>query len=552
MAEAYPAARDAPAPVRFHDLVFDADFVGATREDGARLRFSRHDRAVLMTLARRPGQLFSRDQLLAAMDPDGESGDRNVDYVVNRLRRKLADSARAPRYIATQYGEGYIWIAPPKGPERAGFLVVGPVRGVIGAAGRARLEAFLQALAGRLAAHYEGAQHVAFRPDLPEDPALRGEHRFSVGVDLVEAEAGPRAALTLREEPARRVIRVIRCDLARDRDALAEEACESLASAVWRDLALSPSSGEAPGSGTLEIRMHDAALAVSGSRGPGWRYISARVERELAARPDDPVLALMAAVALFARTVHAIDFEAADMAAYEAIEARIEALVFRALPQVRGEPLLALAAAKLLLCIFRGHVGLVQALLAEARATGANFAAAQAVTGQLHAYLGDLDAACAAYDRALSLCRPGSEFAVQLIVLKARALRAGGEIAGALAVYDQLAELRPRDWPILRVFLLAQGETPPQAAERALARLRPEHVRTLVGRLFFTTARSLGRPEHARNLLAGPLSHLLPRYGRDIVPPRLPAPLDRLARELAAEFAFPLIPAKAGTQAESP
>ncbi|WP_297694866.1 winged helix-turn-helix domain-containing protein [Phenylobacterium sp.] len=538
MAEAAAAVdRDAPSRVRFHELVFEPGFVGATREDGQRLRFSRQDRAVLATLARRPGQLFSRDQLLDAMDPEGEAGDRNVDYVVNRLRKKLGDSARAPRFIATQYGEGYVWIAPPKGPERAGFLVVGPVHGLIDSARRPRLDAFLQALAGKLSAHYAGAQVVALRPDLSDDPPLRGEFRFSAGVDVVDAEAGLRVALTLREEPGRRAVRTLRCELDRDLEPLAEEACERLASALWRDLALAPSAGEAPGSGTLEIRMQDAALALFGSRGPGWRYISARLEHELAADPDDPVLALMSAVTLFARTLHAIDIDPADMAAYEAIEARIETLVFRALPHVRGEPLLALAAAKLLLCIFRGHVGLVQELLAEARATGANFAAAQAVTGQLHAYLGELDAACAAYDRALSLCRPGSEFAVQLIVLKARALRAGGEIAGAFAVYDQLAELRPRDWPILRVFMLAEGETPPEVAERALARLAPEHAAMLVGRLFFTTARSLGRPEHARNVLIGPLSHLIPRYGRGVIPARLPEPLATMARELTAEYA---------------
>ena len=525
------------APVRFHELIFDADFVGATRENGERLRFSRHDRAVLRALARRPGQLFSRDQLLDAMDPEGESSDRNVDYVVNRLRRKLNDSARAPRYIATQYGEGYIWIAPPARPQRSGFLVVGPVHGLPDADQRPRLDGFLGGLVRRLAAHYEGVQEVAFRPDLAEDPQLRGAFQFSVGVDVMGGDGGSGAALTLRDEPSRRVIRVVRCDLARDLDALAEEASETLASAVWRDLALAPSAGEAPGSGTLEIRMQDAALAVSGARGPGWRYISGRLDRELAAHPDDPVLALMSAVVLFVRTLHLIDFDAADMAAYEAIEPRIEALVFRALPKVRGDPLLALAAAKLLLCIYRGHVGLVEALLAEARATGANFAAAQAVTGQLRAYQGDLPAALAAYDRALSLCRPGSEFAVQLQVLKSRALRAAGDVAASIAVLDQLAALRPADWPILRLVSLARGETPPAAVAEALKRLPQPMAVQLTGLIFFMLARSFSRPGHARNVVEGPLSHLIPKFGRSIIPPRLPPPLDRIAKQLIAELA---------------
>lgn len=530
------------SPVRFHDLVFDADFVGAVRGDGERLRFSRHDRAVLGALARRPGQLFSRDQLLEAMDPDGEASDRNVDYVVNRLRRKLHDSARAPRYIATQYGEGYIWVASPERPQRSGFLVVGPVRGLAEPGQRAQLDRFLGELLPRLCAHYEGAQQVAFRPDLAEDPALRGAFQFSVGVDVMGGDAGAVAALTVREEPARRVVRVVRCDLSRDLDPLAEEACEMLASAIWRDLALTPSAGEAPGSGTLEIRMQDAALAVSGAREPGWRYISARLERELAANPDDPVLAIMSGVVLFARCLHVIDFDAADVAAYDAAERQIEALVFRALPQVRGDPLLALAAAKLLLCIYRGHVGLVEELLAEARATGANFAAAQALAGQLNAYLGDLDAALAAYDRALSLCRPGSEFAVQLVILKVRALKARGDVAASVAAFNPLAQLRPGDWPGMGIFNLVAGEPAPDEVARVLKRLDPRSAARLTGRIFFMMGRGFSRPEHARNVLAGPVSHLLRRFGRSIIPSRLPPPLDQLAKAFTAEFASAAAP----------
>ena len=245
----------------------------------------------------------------------------------------------------------------------------------------------------------------------------------------------------------------------------------------------------------------------------------------------------MSAVVLFVRTVHLIDFDATDMAAYDAVERQIEGLVFRALPQVRSDPMLALAAAKLLLCIYRGHVGQVEELLAEARATGVNFAAAQAVTGQLQAYRGDLDAALSAYDRALSLCRPGSEFAVQLLVLKARALMASGDPAASVAAFDQLMKLRPADWPTIRILGLVPGEAPPDPVLQVLKRLPHPMAYQLTGLLFFMMARSFSRPEHARNVLAGPLWHLLPRFGRSIIPPRLPELLDRLARDLVAEFA---------------
>jgi DNA-binding response OmpR family regulator len=56
--------------------------------------------------------LRSRQALLDVVSgPGSDASDRSVDYLVSRLRRKLGDSARRPRYIATHYGEGYIWIA---------------------------------------------------------------------------------------------------------------------------------------------------------------------------------------------------------------------------------------------------------------------------------------------------------------------------------------------------------------------------------------------------------------------------------------------------------
>lgn len=74
--------------------------------------------------------------------------------MVNRLRRKLGDDARAPRYIATRYGEGYVWVgaAPVTADDVAGAdIILGPVKGtqLLGAwSGRAEAftSAFLQGL----------------------------------------------------------------------------------------------------------------------------------------------------------------------------------------------------------------------------------------------------------------------------------------------------------------------------------------------------------------------------------------------------------------------
>lgn len=103
--------------VRYGDLVFEESLVFARRGE-EELRFTRQERALLSLFIRHSRQILRRSQILDALNYAGsDSSDRTVDFLVNRLRHKLRDDARAPRFIATQYGEGYIWIAAPAPPD---------------------------------------------------------------------------------------------------------------------------------------------------------------------------------------------------------------------------------------------------------------------------------------------------------------------------------------------------------------------------------------------------------------------------------------------------
>lgn len=96
----------------FAELVFDGDFLSAARPRERRVRFTRSERAVLAALIRNPRRILTRNQLLDAISGIGsDSAERSIDFLINRLRAKLGDDARSPRFIATQYGEGYVWIA---------------------------------------------------------------------------------------------------------------------------------------------------------------------------------------------------------------------------------------------------------------------------------------------------------------------------------------------------------------------------------------------------------------------------------------------------------
>ena len=63
---------------------------------------------LLATLARQPGRVFTRAQLLDAIRGVAvESFDRAIDAHVKNLRRKLEPDPRNPRYVLTVHGVGY-------------------------------------------------------------------------------------------------------------------------------------------------------------------------------------------------------------------------------------------------------------------------------------------------------------------------------------------------------------------------------------------------------------------------------------------------------------
>jgi len=63
---------------------------------------------LLAALARQPGRVFTRAQLLDAVHGDKlESFDRAIDAHVKNLRRKIERDPRNPRYLLTVHGIGY-------------------------------------------------------------------------------------------------------------------------------------------------------------------------------------------------------------------------------------------------------------------------------------------------------------------------------------------------------------------------------------------------------------------------------------------------------------
>ena len=93
--------------VRAGDLTIDVDGFVVTKNEQA-LDLTRSEFLLLVALAQHPGQVLSREQLLAQLYGVSYGGfSRSVDAHIKNLRQKIEDDAANPGYIQTVYGVGY-------------------------------------------------------------------------------------------------------------------------------------------------------------------------------------------------------------------------------------------------------------------------------------------------------------------------------------------------------------------------------------------------------------------------------------------------------------
>jgi two-component system, OmpR family, response regulator len=79
------------------------------RRDGRTIHLTSRERVLLGLFVTHPGRLFSRAQLIEALEPGGSDVyDRAIDSCISRLRRKIEPDPKAPEILKSIYGEGYI------------------------------------------------------------------------------------------------------------------------------------------------------------------------------------------------------------------------------------------------------------------------------------------------------------------------------------------------------------------------------------------------------------------------------------------------------------
>ena len=71
-------------------------------------KINKTEKTILEKMINSPGQIFSRDEIGQIINLEKE---RSIDVMITRLRKKIEDNPKNPKYLQTIRGEGYVlWV----------------------------------------------------------------------------------------------------------------------------------------------------------------------------------------------------------------------------------------------------------------------------------------------------------------------------------------------------------------------------------------------------------------------------------------------------------
>jgi DNA-binding response OmpR family regulator len=80
---------------------------------GRRVDLTKTEFQLVAAMARQPGRVFTRSQLLDAVNGVAfESYERAIDAHIKNIRRKIEQNPRSPQYVLTVFGVGYRFAEP--------------------------------------------------------------------------------------------------------------------------------------------------------------------------------------------------------------------------------------------------------------------------------------------------------------------------------------------------------------------------------------------------------------------------------------------------------
>ena len=77
-------------------------------KNGISLKINNTEKIILQKMINSPGKIFKREEIANLIDLNKE---RSIDVIVTRLRKKIEENPKSPKYLQTIRGEGYVlWI----------------------------------------------------------------------------------------------------------------------------------------------------------------------------------------------------------------------------------------------------------------------------------------------------------------------------------------------------------------------------------------------------------------------------------------------------------
>jgi len=538
------------------DLSIATDYVSAMRSNGDKITFTRTEARALSCLLANPDRLLTRSQLLDAVsEPGSEKNDRTIDLVITRLRRKLGDSATTPRYVATRYGEGYVWVGggPVRPADHAdSYVVVGPLRGLafLGADAPRALDfgkGIVRSLGTLLPAH----RRVVFNPDrghpdrFPNGgPDIVVDLTFVADGGCIDCIVGATAHKEDRTIAADRR----RVSLGTHGSPVPQDLANWILSSAWRASSTDIGSGD-----PLPVALHSAAFGpnkakstvldgedklLSMARGTGKKTIAAwtenarRFDLMLSEHPKDPRLLIMKAIHIHSKYVQfgfvlfsrPEDTRGAD-------EDTIERLVLKALPLIRHDPEYAIMAAKLLFFLDRGYHDMAIDMAETSLKASVNVASSMAVVGQLRAFTGNIDHGVRLITQAAALSRRNSDAHLFTLVLKCQTLMAAGDFDALQLAKRELYRLRPEASFFFEPIFAHPDKLSVRAKAAALLMNRKRATAAILF-VHYVSARLFKNAEHRKNAILTPWRLFTRRFGQTVLNKELCDAYPRLVQSL--------------------
>ena len=93
--------------IKFKNVKIDLNKMFIYRK-GNTLKINNAEKVILEKMISNPGKIFKRDEIGRLIDLEKE---RSIDVIVTRLRKKIEEKPKNPKYLQTIRGEGYVlWI----------------------------------------------------------------------------------------------------------------------------------------------------------------------------------------------------------------------------------------------------------------------------------------------------------------------------------------------------------------------------------------------------------------------------------------------------------